>query len=70
MICEACGVQGVNVQTTHIRTTNGSLYLCKLCLDDINRKNPEIAELKKRIAELEAGSDSASGCVGEPGAEG
>lgn len=41
--CEACGVPEAS---RHVNTTNGGLFLCQQCLDDINRKNPEVAELK------------------------
>lgn len=44
--CEACGDIGGD-KYTHVHTTNGGLELCKQCLDDINRKNPELLALKK-----------------------
>lgn len=43
--CEGCGVHG-NVELTRINVTNGVLTLCRTCLDDVNRKNPELARLK------------------------
>lgn len=48
--CEACGLQA-DETFTRVRTTNGGLVLCRQCLDDINRKNPETA-LWKRLAVL------------------
>lgn len=40
--CEACGTMPAK-EYSSIRTTNGVLHLCRQCLDDLNRKNPEIA---------------------------
>lgn len=37
--CDGCGTYGVHKD---IHTTNGALRLCVQCLDDINRKNPEL----------------------------
>jgi hypothetical protein len=53
--CEACGLVGGG--RVHIGTTNGSLFLCQQCLDDINRKNPALAAA--RLAALTAAGDDA-----------
>lgn len=48
--CEACGTWGQHLM--FVRTTNGALWLCRQCLDDINRKNPELTEAIKVITGL------------------
>ncbi len=49
--CEGCGTIG-GAEYIKVRTTNGALTLCRQCLDDINRKNPEVAALKAEIERL------------------
>lgn len=46
--CEACGTidHTGTIEYVRVRTTNGGLLLCRLCLDDINRKNPELLAMK------------------------
>jgi DNA-directed RNA polymerase subunit M/transcription elongation factor TFIIS len=50
--CEGCGTRGDNVTYIKVRVTNGSLMLCQQCLDDVNRKNPELTALRERLAGL------------------
>ena len=40
--CEACGLISSATEYITVRTTNGGLILCSQCLNDINRKNPQI----------------------------
>ncbi len=47
--CEACGLHGPKVKHTLVRTLNGSLRLCSMCLANINGKNPELIELRKAV---------------------
>lgn len=56
--CEGCHTWG-KVEIIKIHVTNGVLALCRQCLDDVNRKNPELIELKKQIS-LRAGPASAA----------
>lgn len=46
--CEACGMID-GKERIKVRTTNGALVLCRQCLDDINRKNPELPALKAAL---------------------
>lgn len=46
--CEGCGTVPV---LAHIQTTNGSLFLCRQCRDDVNGKSPL---LKDAIAREDA----------------
>lgn len=46
--CDACGLQGQNVELIYVRTTNGGITLCRQCLDEINRKNPETKSVKEQ----------------------
>lgn len=39
--CDGCGTLGSG-PITMVRVTNGALFLCKQCLSDINRKNPQL----------------------------
>lgn len=48
--CEGCGSIG-SAEYIKIHVTNGALTLCRQCLDDINRKNPEVAALRAMLAE-------------------
>lgn len=46
--CDGCGVAA----TRSVRVTNGVLFLCQQCLDDVNRKNPDLAKAKEEVALL------------------
>lgn len=46
--CEGCGIWGVAF--AKINVTNGVLTLCRTCLDDVNRKNPEVRALREAAA--------------------
>ncbi len=48
--CEGCWTFGPRVELIDIHVTNGLLTLCRQCLDDVNRKNPELVTLKSRLA--------------------
>ena len=48
--CEGCHGKAV----IRVLVTNGALDLCQQCLDDFNRKNPELAILKAEITRLKA----------------
>lgn len=50
--CEACGLQAIETYI-QVRTTNGSLLLCQQCLGDLNRKNPELSDLRAALAASE-----------------
>jgi hypothetical protein len=43
--CNACGLPESHL-FKRVRTTNGGLLLCEQCLADINRKNPELRNLR------------------------
>lgn len=44
--CEGCGMLGEKVEYMDVRVTNGVLHLCRQCLDDVNRKNPELKAMR------------------------
>jgi ribosome-binding protein aMBF1 (putative translation factor) len=46
--CEGCGARDGNFKK--INVTNGVLNLCRQCLDDVNRKNPELIEIRAALA--------------------
>jgi hypothetical protein len=48
-MCEACGLLSAEAEYIRVRTTNGGLVLCRQCLDDVNRKNQEVAALKQEV---------------------
>jgi hypothetical protein len=48
MKCEGCGSAAVR----RVHTTNGGLALCQQCLDDINRKNPELMRFNKALTKF------------------
>lgn len=48
--CEGCGSRVLSMRI--INTTNGSLRLCTTCLDDVNRKNPDLIAANAQIADL------------------
>lgn len=51
--CEGCGIfLDSPDKYKHINLTNGALTLCLQCLDDFNRKNPELIALKEEIKKL------------------
>lgn len=51
--CEACGLIG-GEKYVHVRTLNGGLNLCEMCLADINGKNPELLKLRAAVAKHHA----------------
>jgi hypothetical protein len=50
--CEGCGTASA---CKSINLINGHLWLCKLCLDELNCKNPELATIRAKLALLLAG---------------
>jgi hypothetical protein len=49
--CEGCGfLTGNRDDYKAIHVTNGVLTLCMQCLGDVNRKNPELVELREQLA--------------------
>lgn len=46
--CEACGLISDTAEYIRVRTTNGGLFLCRQCLSDINRKNPQLEPARIR----------------------
>lgn len=59
--CEACGYQSETAKYISINTTNGHLLLCRLCLNDMNAKNPQVLEWERffgMIREYAADPDS------------
>jgi hypothetical protein len=50
--CEACGLQSGWAEYVCVRLTNGSLNLCRQCLDEFNGKNPMLAEVVDRLRRL------------------
>lgn len=57
MKCEACGQRGDDFQVIYISTTNGGLFLCRQCLDDVNRKNPDLLRLRGIMIRLHLDPD-------------
>ena len=54
--CEGCGLTTIREdEYTRIHVLNGVLCLCKQCLFDVNRKNPELIALKQHADALAAG---------------
>ncbi len=49
--CEGCGFVG-DIEYIDVRTTNGMLHLCRQCLDDVNRKNPETKRLRSALENI------------------
>lgn len=51
--CEGCGLRG-DGEYIKIHVTNGVLTLCRQCLDDVNRKNPELPAIRQCAEKAEA----------------
>jgi hypothetical protein len=52
--CEACGLHGPGAKLVSIHVTNGVFCVCPLCLEQVNRKNPELASLRAEVERLRA----------------
>lgn len=61
--CEVCGLISMTAEYIKVHTTNGSLRLCRQCLDDINRKNPEVGRLRSTLADAAALLENCRGYV-------
>lgn len=58
--CEGCGLTTSREdEYTRIHVLNGVLCLCKQCLFDVNRKNPELITLQQHADALAAGLELA-----------
>lgn len=50
--CEACGLPSQIAEYIHVRVTNGGLFLCRQCLDEVNGKSPLLAAERQRASDL------------------